>query len=300
MSGDLAALVRRELAQPVSEPVRAFAMALAQARGAAALLFYGSALRTGDLDGVLDFYVLTRGPHRRGLRRLVESRLWPEVSYHEIGGLRAKAATMPLDTFRAAAEGRRIDTTIWARFVQPSALVWSADARAAAEVEAAIAAAVVTATSIAAALGPDGGTPAAYWRALFRRTYAAELRVEPPGREGQILAAFPGRYEALLTLGWGAAGIDFVETDGELRPMMPAAERTRLRRAWALRGALGRPLNVARLAKATFTFEGAARYAAWKIERHTGVALPLTPWQERHPLLAAPGAAWRLWRRRRR
>ena len=59
---------------------------------------------------------------------------------------------------------------------------------------------------------------------------------------------------------------------------------------------MGKSLNVARLIKAAFTFEGAARYAAWKIERHTGVAVPLTPWREKHPVLAAPGVLWDLWR----
>ena len=33
---------------------------------------------------------------------------------------------------------------------------------------------------------------------------------------------------------------------------------------------------------------------------HTGVPIELTPWRERHPLLAAPGVAWRYWRARRR
>ena len=47
------------------------------------------------------------------------------------------------------------------------------------------------------------------------------------------------------------------------------------------------------------TFDGAARYAAWKIERHTGVPVALTPWREKHPVLAAPGVLWRVWRARR-
>ena len=41
-------------------------------------------------------------------------------------------------------------------------------------------------------------------------------------------------------------------------------------------------------------------YAAWKIERHTGIPIKLTPWRERHPLLAAPGVLWSLWRARRK
>ena len=56
--------------------------------------------------------------------------------------------------------------------------------------------------------------------------------------------------------------------------------------------------DAVRLVKAAFTFDGAARYAAWKIERHTGVPIMLTPWRERHPILAAPGVLWRVWRER--
>jgi hypothetical protein len=66
---------------------------------------------------------------------------------------------------------------------------------------------------------------------------------------------------------------------------------------WTLVSMAGKPLNIARLAKAAFTFEGAARYAAWKIQRHTGIEIPVTPFAERYPLLAAPGAWWRLRRR---
>jgi hypothetical protein len=34
----------------------------------------------------------------------------------------------------------------------------------------------------------------------------------------------------------------------------------------------------------------------WKIERHSGVRLPVSPWQRRHPLLASPVFLWRLYR----
>jgi O-acetylhomoserine/O-acetylserine sulfhydrylase-like pyridoxal-dependent enzyme len=64
-----------------------------------------------------------------------------------------------------------------------------------------------------------------------------------------------------------------------------------------LRRACGKALNALRLAKAAFTFEGGADYIAWKIERHSGVALELADWHRRHPLLAAPALLWRLRRR---
>jgi hypothetical protein len=81
---------------------------------------------------------------------------------------------------------------------------------------------------------------------------------------------------------------------------MKSSERHALRRAWARRARLGKPYNLVRLLRASTTFDGAAKYAAWKIERHTGVPVGLTPWRERHPVLAAPGVLWRVWRARRR
>ena len=299
--GALVEFVGRQLAGPAPPMATAFAAGLAGAfEDPAAVLFYGSSLRTGEREGVHDFYVLTHAPPRGLFSRL----LWPDVSYREIvdedGTLRAKVAAMTLAQFRRAAEGRGLDTTIWTRFVQPAALVWREGAVSTARTSGAITEAVKTAARFAAALGPREGTARAYWEALFHQTYAAELRFEAKGRGQTILDFDPGRYERLLPLAWEAAGIDFdTGPDGALSLRMKGSERHALRWSWRMRRTLGRPLNAARLVKAAFTFEGAARYAAWKVERHTGVALPLTPWRERHPILAAPGALWRLWRAKR-
>ncbi|HEY3696580.1 hypothetical protein [Phenylobacterium sp.] len=303
MTPELLEFARRELARPAPPAAAAAAEALAPLfPEAAAVLFYGSALRTGDRDGVLDFYVLTRRPPE-GWRGLPGRMLWPDVSYHEVaaadGLVRAKVAAMTLARFQRAARGTGADTTVWTRFVQPAVLVWSQDAAAAAAVQAAVADAAAAAAGYAAALGPERGPAQAYWSALFRQTYAAEFRVEPSGRERSLIEADPERYDGLLPLAWAAGGLRF-ETAGEgvFAPQLTVSDRTRRLRAWRLRRALGRPLNLARLAKAAFTFEGAARYAAWKIERHTGVAVPMTPWRERHPILSAPALLWALWRRR--
>jgi hypothetical protein len=61
--------------------------------------------------------------------------------------------------------------------------------------------------------------------------------------------------------------------------------------------AAGKALNLLRLVKAAFTFVDGPRYLVWKIERHTGAKLALTPWQLRHPVLAGPVLLFRLWRR---
>ena len=292
MSDALDAYVAVALDAPVAAHVRAIAGRLANP-GVAAVLFYGSNLRTGSTEGVLDFYVLTAGPPERGL--------WPRVGYHEfpLDGrmLRAKIATMRLTTFAQAAGGTLADTTIWTRFVQPAALVWTADAATRATVVAAVAAASVTAARFAAALGPARGTAADYWRALFRQTYAAELRVEKPGREEQILIHGAGRYEALLPLAWDAGSIGFARQGNDYVPAL--SDRAGVTAAWHRRRRLGRPLNLIRLVRAAWTFEGAGEYGAWKVERHTGVRVEMTPWRRRHPILAAPAVFWRVWRARR-
>jgi hypothetical protein len=294
MNETLEQRVAAALARDMAPPVRAFAERLVGER-ALGVLFYGSNLRTGSLDGVLDFYVLTQGP--------VESGIWPRVSYHEWtdagATLRAKVATMTLATFAAAAAGRLLDTTIWARFVQPSALAWSQDAIATRAIEAAVAQAARTAARLAVALGPASATADTYWRTLFRATYAAEFRVERAGREDSILSAHQEHFAGLLPLALRADGIAFARDGDTITPHMAPTIREALRRWWMRRRRLGKPYNLVRLVRASTTFEGAARYAAWKIERHTGVPVPLDPWREKHPVLAAPGVLWRVWRARR-
>lgn len=292
----LAGRIAARLAVPVDPAVASFARALADAAGARAVLFYGSNLRTGSLDGVLDFYLLLPGTR--------ESAIWPRVSYHEREHdgtiLRAKVATMNLATFARAASGALADTTIWARFVQPSALIWAEDDAARDGVTTAIAAAATTAARLAAALGPVSGTAEDFWRALFRATYSAEFRVEKQGRENDILAVNADHFAGLLPLALEAAGIPPGQHGGILTPRLLPAERGRILRWWKHRRRLGKPLNLLRLVKASTTFEGAARYAAWKIERHTGMPVKLTPFRERFPLLAAPQVLLDLREHRRR
>lgn len=296
MTITLQTVVAQEMLVPVPQEIEAVARVLAKQLGGVAVLFYGSVLRTGALGDILDFYVLT--PRSRGslLRRIALGNLWPDVSYHEIpvGGrtIRAKVATMPLATFERAATGALLDTTIWIRFAQPSALVWSHRPVDRQRTLRAVAEAVKTAGRFAAALGPRQGQPDEFWKALLRETYRAEFRVEPPGRETQILDYAPERYNRLLPLAWQASGIAFDTVEASLVPSLGFDECRRLVQAWLARSAAGKLLNVARLVKAAFTFDGAARYGLWKIERHTGVHVALTPWRERHPLLAAPGVLW--------
>ena len=61
--------VRAALAARPHPAVSAFAAHLAQDRNALGVLFYGSNLRTGSLEGVLDFYILLPASRRSGSGR---------------------------------------------------------------------------------------------------------------------------------------------------------------------------------------------------------------------------------------
>ncbi|TIX49062.1 hypothetical protein [Alteraurantiacibacter aquimixticola] len=295
MSKDLAARIGAVETREVHPAISQFAARLADEADAQAVLFYGSNLRTGLLEGVIDYYVLTGGEAEKGM--------WPRVSYREWehGGetLRAKIATMTLAKFGEACRGESRDTTIWARFVQPCALVFAEDGGAQEAVLSALAHAARTAARLAVAVGPGRGSEADYWRALFRSTYKAELRVEKPGRGNTIIETNAAHFEGLLPAALEADGIAFVREGEAIVPRLPAAERRRTLRWWKRRRRLGKPINIARLLRATRTFDGAGRYAAWKVERHTGVKVEVTPWREKHPLLSAPGVLFRVWRAKR-
>ena len=304
MKEELRALIGDELRRDMPPAAVALAERLAARAGggAAAVLFYGSALRDSALDGVLDFYVLLDNcadwPGSR-LAAVANRLLPPNVGYLEeqVDGrpLRAKYAVMTFAQFRRAMSVKRIDTTLWARFSQPCALLYvrsDADRR---EVCDAVGAAVVAAATWAAALGPQRGDAATYWRALYMRTYAAELRVERASRGADLLAHDAPRFERLLPLAWHVGGIAFVESaDGQFEPALGTDERTAAERRWRRRQRLGRPLNLLRLLKAALTFDNATDYVAWKVERHSGYRIEPTAFQRRHPLLSAPGIYWRL------
>lgn len=300
-------LVAAELSRPLTPGVGTFGEHLVRGRtGALAVLFYGSTLRTGDLDGLLDYYIIVdhlSNWHDNRLAALANGWLPPNVSYetfdHAGKPLRAKVAVLSLAQFQRGMRNESFDTTLWARFAQPVGLVWARDIDARRSIESVIGEAIINAAHWAAILGPEHGTAGQYWSELFRHTYAAELRVEGASTRSKSLIDHEiDRYTRLLPLAWRCAGLDFTLRSQRLTPRLTDRDRRQGRRAWALRHRLGKPLNMARLLKATFTFRNGADYVAWKVERHSGYKLELNDWQRKHPLLAAPVVLWKLRRNR--
>lgn len=293
-SESLRLLIARELAQPADRRVMVMATAIAGRHpGARAVLFYGSCLRETRLDGLmLDFYLVVADyPRAFGPRWLATANrlVPPNVFPFAYDGLVAKYAVLSEGDFARLAGRSTRNPSVWARFAQPSRLVWSADDAATAIAIEAVAGA---APALLAAVRPcvaDRLSPLDLWRHAFRLTYGAELRAERSARPMTVVEADPARYRAFTLPALAAAGIDATIEDDALVFVhaATAAQRRIAAHAWSRRRREGKALTLLRLAKASTTYAGGIDYLAWKIGRHSGVPLVLKPWQRRWPLLAA-------------
>jgi len=303
----LQSILAAERHQPVFPAARASAHALAEKFGAAAagVLFYGSCLRAGeDIDKILDFYVIVdryRAAYDSRALALWNAVLPPNVFYlqieHEGRPVRAKYAVLSLAQFRKLASARTLNPSVWARFCQPCALAWVRDEHAEEEIAQAITEAVVAMVAASAPLMAGDFTPRDLWLCAFTQTYGAELRSETADKGQELYALFPERYDRLTAPALACAGFSVRRADGRLALDVGPGARRRARALWSLRRVQSKILNLARLIKASFTFDGGIDYLAWKIRRHSGVVIEITPWRRRHPVLTGILLFWRLRRR---
>lgn len=301
--------VAAESDQPVSPDFAPLVDALIQRFGESldAVVLYGSCLHSAiSLDeGIVDLYVVV-DDYRKAYpqRHLAVLNAWlpPNVFYlevpHQEKTLRAKYAVISTGDFEAGAH-RWFHSYIWARFAQPSRLLFARNDTVRQRLYAAMAHSVLTflRTGIVA-LEAGSYTVEQLWTRCLLLTYAAELRAEKAGRANHLananLAAFTGLTASASPL---LADILEPQADGCYRCLTdPATQKQALWR-WRVRRWQGRVLSILRLAKATMTFANSVDYAAWKIERHTGVRVEVTPLLRRHPILWGLKVASRLIRR---
>jgi hypothetical protein len=307
----LITLVREQSAGPVSPGVRALAEAVLTRYGdaAQAVLVYGSCLRTGDDgEGLVDLYVLVdsyRSAYRGRTRALLNKLLPPNVFYLELSVngrvVRAKYAVLSVADFRRGASMRCFHSYFWGRFAQPVGLVYARTDRVAEEVVAALAQAAVTFIARALPQQERDFDAGELWRTGLRLSYRAELRAERPDRVARLFDAAAEHYDQVTRAATATEAFAVEVVTGtapvRYRPRFPSRTRLANRFAWRARRVQGKALSVLRLLKAVFTFDGGVDYVLWKIERHSGVTVEVTPRLRRHPLLAAPVLSWRLYRR---
>lgn len=290
----LVPIIAEEAGGPAVPAVAAIAEAARRRHGEGilAVLFYGSVLRDQDIEGrIVDLYLLAESYdslHRGAFTRAMNAALPPNVYYLETDfegrRVRAKYALMTLAQFEKAVSPATFHSYFWARFAQPATVVWHKDASSRERLLRALAGAVGTLVQSAWPLFEAAPESRAFWERAFSETYRSELRAERKGRAAQIYTANAARYDRLLQAIPAAS-----------RGPLGRGVRRRAALAWWGRRVAGKLLSVLRLIKAAFTFQDGADYLAWKIKRHSGVELELTPWQRRHPILAAPVLFWSLY-----
>jgi hypothetical protein len=267
---DLKKFCEASLARDVPDELRVMAnYLLDKHKGTVAILAYGSCIRgVAVSETLMDFYVLTENMGQvssNAFSRIGCALVPPNVYYAEAGrGLRAKYAILPLSLFAAWMLRETRNPYFWARFSQPSALVYVRDEMAKGIIIEAVTQALRTSFANARALTPS--TEAlAIWTSGFSATYATEFRSEKTNRAAEIVETYANYYRQAAAL---------LEAD-------PPIHANQTMRRFA-----GKLWSAVRLIKAAFTFQGGADYIVWKIERHSGEKIVLTEWQRRHPVIA--------------
>lgn len=272
----------------------------------AAVLLYGSCRRQQDAaEGVVDLYAIVddyASAYSGHWLRWLNAILPPNVFYLEVPSgdsvLRVKYAVVSKADFE---HGNRqaFHAYFWARFCQPVALLYARDAQISVCIAEALAQAVLRFLRDAVAMMETGPFPAeAVWVRGFQLTYGAELRPETPDRADVLVRQEAEYYRRALALAAEAVvGLKPAAAHQQFHAQCSEDQRRACRRAWRWRRWLGGVLSLLRLAKATFTFSGGVDYAAWKVERHTGVRIEVTPKLRRFPLLFGWRVVWQLLRR---
>jgi hypothetical protein len=288
-------LVSDELAIAALPQVHGFAAHIAAQYPAAAraVLFYGSCLRSEQLQGqMLDFYLIVsdyEAAYGRTWLATWNRRLPPNVFPFEHDGLIAKVAVLSEADFHDLNREGASAVSVWARFAQPSRLVWVADEAARGMVALAISGAAPTLLNGALAHMAHADDVLVLWELGFALTYGAELRAERKDRPASVIEFDPERYRI-----FGQAALAHTPIANDLREdgtvhlrADPEGRIGREKKRWPGLRRRGKLLTVARLAKAAFTYAGGIDYLAWKINRHAGTQIVIKPWQRKWPLVAA-------------
>lgn len=277
---------------PAPPPALFIAERLAARYQGAAVFLYGSGISVSANEDpttiLFDYYVIVkdyRSAVANPLLRFAARALPPNVYYFEddssAGTLRAKYALLSIDALETLVSKQTFHSYFWARFAQPMRLVVCPD-NWRARLVAAVRRSIETFLQNAQGLAGDPCDWRAVWLAGMNASYRAELRAEAPGRAEKLIESY-GDWPMRVA----AFGLD---------PAATPSARAHL--AWRARAVIGGLLSVARLLKATATFQGGLDYIAWKVKRHAGIDVAVEPWERRLPFLAAPFVAMRYYRLR--
>ncbi len=301
----------RQTSKPVPDGLQPLVAAIRKRFGASvcAILFYGSCLRSGNpADGLVDLYILVDSYHQVHHSRLMQlANAWLPPNVYLLQALtpegqklQAKCALLTLDDFERGT-ARWFQSYLWGRFAQPARLVYSLNSQIGQRVHQAQARAVLRLLKKTLPCMPATFTTDELWLTALSLSYGTELRPESASRPKLLLEydrdyyhqLFSGAYSQIEHLEYAAG------STGRHHNQLSAAACRQGQWEWKLRRVQGRLLNVLRLVKSVFTFENGADYVAWKLERHTGQPLEVTPRLRRYPLIFGWPVLWRLLKEKR-
>jgi len=270
--------------------------------GVQAILIYGSYLR-GKRDTLLDFYVLLedyaamRSPWQAFLAWMLPPNVYQVRYADQSGEIRAKYALMTLNRFVRVLE-RGFHSYFWARFAQPSGLLYCRDAAVRERLVAAIGQGTCTFVRRVVPRLPDRFSAENLVGLGLRLTYQCELRSEPHGQAKSLYGHDAAYYQAMVAA-LASAGLGYQATEQADWYQNDTSARARSQAviSWRLRRLQGKVLSVLRLLKATLTFTDGFDYLLWKIGRHSEITIEPTPRQRRYPLIFGWPLLWRLYRR---
>jgi hypothetical protein len=262
-----------------------------------AMALYGSCRRQAlQADSLVDILVVVshyRDAITGALSALANRALPPNVHYLELADhsppLRCKYAVISMDDFARKVHSR-LDSYFWARFTQPTQLLWQQHPEVLTQLAQLRAQAALNFWRRALALHRHEAdqqlSAEAFWLVALSASYQRELRPEPAAHTAELVAADADYWQALTIA---------LQT---VAPAQSSGTGRMARYGWALRRLTGPALNLLRLLKAASTFKNGIDYLSWKIQRHSGKAVEVSPFMRRHPRLAVAPLAWQLWRQR--
>ncbi len=310
LSTTILEIVGQSSAQNIPHSIQAAGNFLAKKYGQAVqgILLYGSCLRTGtDQNGLVDCYVLVdqyAAVYSSTWLVLLNKWLPPNVFYGEVDveghKVRMKYAVLSLKDFERSVTPQWFHSYFWGRFAQPTAVMACPSQAMSQRIISGLGRAVLTFLGNVVPQMPQQFAAKDVWGIGLALSYGAELRAESRGRIKTLWESNQAYYEQLAHAAFSThfPNVKVIQRNDITMYQQEHSwwDHTKNRIAWIARKVQGKLLSILRLMKAAFTFQGGADYLIWKIERHSGVKVELTPAERRHPIWAGLTTFWRLYR----
>jgi hypothetical protein len=214
--------------------------------------------------------------------------------------LRTKCAVLSLEDLERGTS-RWFQSYLWGRFAQPSRLVYCPEDTTRQRIYQALGYAVLRLVEQTLPSMPERFNSEQLWQAGLALSYGTELRPEAASRPAELVQ-YDKTYYRQVTAAVAPvfSGISSIGGEEDLFTHPHSSEALQQSKLiWSSRRRQGRVLNILRLMKSVFTFENGVDYIAWKLERHLGRPIEVTPRLRRYPLIFGWPLLWQLLRERR-